>query len=70
MFNWMSERGKGTWIMMIFLFTTFMPTALPGIYIMSELNPFVGLLYLILSFSIILLLWLRHFDKKEKRQKG
>lgn len=70
MFNWISQRGKNAWIVMIFCSTTFMPTSIPGIYIMTYFNPLVGLLYTCGSFSIIYFMWLRYFDKKEHQQKG
>lgn len=71
MMNWMSQRGKNSWLVMIFCFTTTMPTVVLGIYIASELPyswGWLGLVYAGVSFSIILVLWMRYFDKREKSQ--
>lgn len=78
MFNWMSERGKNAWALMLFLFSILMPTIIPSIYIMSEVDirfghPYgvVGFLYLAVTFFGIFFLWNKfYFKPKEKRKLG
>lgn len=76
MFDWMSQRGKNAWILMLFFFSMTMPTILPSIQIMIEADKVfghpcgvVGFLYLGLTTFGIFFLWDKFYFKK-KEQKG
>ena len=76
--NWISEKGKNAWVLMMFLFSLFMPTIIPSIWIMTEFDirfghpcGAVGFLYLGVTTLGIFYLWDRfYFKKKENPSKG
>ena len=78
MFNWMSQRGKNAWFLVLFLFSMMMPTVVPGVWIMTEVelrfgHPYgiIGFLYLGVTTFGMFFLWDKfYFKKKESKQKG